>query len=398
MGRLAGGIAHDFNNVLVAVLGFAELARQCATGTPEQREHLQQIVDAARRGAAFTRQILAFSRRNPVRSEAIDLVELVRRLTPMLARVLGDECSLEVAATTALPVVQADSGSLEQVLLNLLVNARDARPRSGVVRIGFTASRAAPGETGHGCVEMAIRDDGIGMAPDVLARACEPYFTTKPPGRGTGLGLAVCDGLVRQLGGRLTVESELGVGTCVRVRLPQAAPGSVVATPPSQRGDAALAARAVSASSPPPSPDASAGPGMPPPVVLVVDGAPRLRRDWAPTRSLVGRSARWSARLRQQRGRRDLDRDGLRIQPSSRTSGDNLRRLIQDQPYQVPSLPSPVSRWMKTSPTRGSASSATWTSSAMSWPCLAVEPAAMRMVASTCSFWPTKWARSLDTD
>ncbi len=209
IGSLAGGIAHDFNNILAAVLANAQLLRETAPG-PEA----QDIEDAARRGATLTRQLLEFSRGEAAAPTLVNIAEVVTAMTPMMGRLLPREIELRADMPSAGAMVLVDRGQLEQVILNLVINARDAMPDGGVIRL------EAWSEQGH--VVLRVGDTGTGMDAATRARIFEPFFTTKPRGRGTGLGLATVYGIVTKAGGEISVDSLPGAGTRMNVRLPKA--------------------------------------------------------------------------------------------------------------------------------------------------------------------------------
>ena len=244
IGRLAGGIAHDFNNLLMVIKSYAELGRREATTTgSEVGERLAEIDRAADRASDLVRQLLAFGRRQVLNPEIVRVNQLVRGLEDMLARLLGDDVEIEVDLDPDAGLTRVDPALLEQVIVNLAVNARDAMPRGGRLQI---CTRAVPGDdTAAGQVELAVRDTGVGIDPAIRDRIFEPYFTTKEMDKGTGLGLATAYGIVEQSGGRIEVDSRPNRGTTFTVRLPQvddrpsAPPGPVV------RSDSQLAGRTV---------------------------------------------------------------------------------------------------------------------------------------------------------
>jgi PAS domain S-box-containing protein len=227
VGQLAGGIAHDFNNLLAVILNYASFVAD-DIGDHPARADVEEIQRAARRAADLTRQLLVFSRRDIVVPATIDLGELVTALERLLARTLGEDIDVRVDVSGDVAAVRADPGEIEQVLMNLAVNARDAMEgRGGVLSIGVrdvvlgacdVADR--PGVAPGRHVEIRVADTGCGMAPEVVARAFEPFFTTKGPGRGTGLGLATVYGTAARWGGAVSIYSEVGQGTVVRVLLP----------------------------------------------------------------------------------------------------------------------------------------------------------------------------------
>jgi two-component system cell cycle sensor histidine kinase/response regulator CckA len=232
VGQLAGGIAHDFNNILGVILNYAQfVAEGIEEGSPV-RQDVEEIRRAGERAAALTRQLLIFSRREVVRPEVLDLNVVVSELDRLLRRVLGEHIELETRFAPGLARVEADPGQLEQVLVNLAVNARDAMPTGGHLLIE-TANVELGGAPGDGpaapYVDVTVSDTGVGMTRAVRARVFEPFFTTKPKNEGTGLGLATVYGIVAEAGGTISIDSEPGIGTSVKVRLPATA----VAPPPS---------------------------------------------------------------------------------------------------------------------------------------------------------------------
>jgi two-component system cell cycle sensor histidine kinase/response regulator CckA len=226
VGRLAGGVAHDFNNLLTAILGYASLAQ--LGGGAAKPEYIEGIVAAAERAAALTRQLLAFSRKHVIAPLPTALDELIRRLETLLVRLIGEDVRLEVRAQPDLGRCLVDANQVEQVILNLAVNARDAMPNGGTLRI-----EARNAELDQGYVDrhpdakagryvlLAVSDTGVGMSREVQSRLFEPFFTTKPRGQGTGLGLSVVYGTVHQHGGTIDVSSEPGLGTTVRIYWPR---------------------------------------------------------------------------------------------------------------------------------------------------------------------------------
>lgn len=226
LGQLAGGVAHDFNNLLTAILGHVELAQEQAERGSMVAVALEQIGRAGQRAAALTRQLLAFSRRQPVRPELLNPNRVVEEMELMLRRLLGETITLELRLS-ATGYVRADAGHLEQVVMNLVVNARDAMPEGGRLTIEtadalIESPGALPNDPPPGAyVVCAVADTGVGMDAATLDRLFEPFFTTKPPGRGTGLGLSTVYGIVKQAGGHVRVASDVGQGTTFRVFLPR---------------------------------------------------------------------------------------------------------------------------------------------------------------------------------
>jgi PAS domain S-box-containing protein len=224
LGQLAGGIAHDFNNLLGVILNYATLLARTAP-TPQAAQDLAEIRAAAERGAGLTKQLLTFARKDVAHPEPLEVNDVVIGVATMLDRTLGEQVALELDLGGAPLVAMADRNQLEQIVLNLAINARDAMPDGGTIRIGLrrdaatTGSDDSPSDRGDS-VLLTISDTGEGMDESVQARALEPFFTTKPLGKGTGLGLATVYGIVSQHGGTLTLDSQVGHGTTVRVRLP----------------------------------------------------------------------------------------------------------------------------------------------------------------------------------
>ena len=214
LGQLAGGVAHDFNNLLGVILNYTALIALSVTD-PSILADLGEVRAAAERGAALTRQLLTFARRDIANPEPVDVTEIIRSVASMLGRTLGEQVVLELDLSSSPMVVLADRHQLEQILVNLALNARDAMPDGGVLTI-----LAQPVEPEGDEVLLQVRDTGTGMTPDVIARAFEPFFTTKARGHGTGLGLATVHGIVHQNNGEVTIKSVIGQGTAVSVVLP----------------------------------------------------------------------------------------------------------------------------------------------------------------------------------
>jgi two-component system, cell cycle sensor histidine kinase and response regulator CckA len=233
IGRLAGGIAHDFNNILTVIQGFALTLLEDDRDAAARRSATQHIVDAAERAAGLTRQLLAFGRRQVMQPQYVDLNELVANLAKMVGRVVGEDVDLQVGLSERPLVIHADSGLIDQVLMNLVINARDAMPAGGVLRLDTSRRAAAAGE--HAVVRVV--DHGVGIAPDALPRIFDPFYTTKAPGKGSGLGLATAFGIVAQHGGRIEVSSRVGSGTTFDVVLP-IAPHTIEAAPRPAAGPA----------------------------------------------------------------------------------------------------------------------------------------------------------------
>ncbi|MBI3205874.1 MAG: PAS domain S-box protein [Myxococcales bacterium] len=228
VGRLAGGIAHDFNNIVSAVLGYSDLALAGLRAEDPLRRDLEQVHKAGERAAALTRQLLAFSRRQVLDLRVLDPNQIAADLERMLGRLIGEDVTLRLELDPKVGYVRADRGQLEQVLMNLVVNARDAMPSGGELVIATAAVEAGaallatyPELASGSWVRLSVRDSGEGMPPEVLARIFEPFFTTKEQGKGTGLGLSTVYGIVRQSGGHVRVESQPGQGSRFDVYLPR---------------------------------------------------------------------------------------------------------------------------------------------------------------------------------
>jgi CheY-like chemotaxis protein len=227
IGRLAGGVAHDFNNLLTAIGGNVELARMERL-EPVRDDYLGEIQRAVKSAVSLTSQLLSFSRRQVIEDKVINLGNLVNETKNMLARLLGEDVDLRVSMADGLGLVRLDPGQLEQVLVNLAINARDAMPNGG--RLSIKGSNvdldenyaaAHPQAAAGKYVQLSLSDTGQGMSAQVKHRIFEPFFTTKPKGRGTGLGLATTFGIVKQAGGSIEVYSEIGMGTTFTIYLPR---------------------------------------------------------------------------------------------------------------------------------------------------------------------------------
>lgn len=228
LGRLAGGIAHDFNNLLTAITGYSDLLVSLLPADERSQGYLDEIRKAGRRAASLTQQLLAFSRRQTVEARVLDLNSVIRDMHNMLRRLIGEDLELVLDLAPALGPVKADPGQMEQVLLNLVVNARDAMPEGGRVTISTADVQLAEADTAHhvevaprSYVTLSVCDTGCGIDPEILAHIFEPFFTTKDKGKGTGLGLAMVYGIARQSAGSVSVSTEKGKGTVFRVYLPR---------------------------------------------------------------------------------------------------------------------------------------------------------------------------------
>ncbi len=242
LGRLASGVAHDFNNLLTVISASAELLLDDLPRGDETRGEAERIVEASRRAARLTRQLLAFGRRQVLRLESIDLGQVVRSTERLLERLIGEDVEVVARSVDPLPCVLADAGQMEQVLVNLAVNARDAMPEGGV--LVFETSTVTfyrplrllhDGEIPAGpYVAVSVTDSGMGMDASILGLIFEPFFTTKERGRGTGLGLATVHGIVRQSGGHIDVHSVVGRGTTFTLYFPVAESRDARAQAPAQ--------------------------------------------------------------------------------------------------------------------------------------------------------------------
>ena len=241
IGRLAGGIAHDFNNLLTAIGGYADLALDTLPADQPIRSDLEEVQKGVARATNLTRQLLAFARKQIIEPRVLNLNDLILEMDKLLRRIIGEDVDLITHPAPNLGWVKADPGQIEQVLVNLAVNARDAMPQGGKLtietanvildpRYAHTHVDATPGPY----VLLAVSDTGIGMSPEVQAHAFEPFFSTKEPGKGSGLGLATCYGIVKQHGGNIWVYSEVGHGTTFKIYLPQVAERASAAPPPGE--------------------------------------------------------------------------------------------------------------------------------------------------------------------
>jgi len=267
LGQLAGGVAHDVNNLLTVINGWCETltsSLSAASPSPSPMDAVAQIAGAAAQAAKLTGQLLAFARKATVAPSVVDLNGVIADVDRMLRRVLGEDVTLEEDFARGSMPVRVDPGQMSQVLVNLAINARDAMPRGGRLRIATcavtlddaaaSARQVRPGRY----IQLAVSDTGCGMPADVRARVFEPFFTTKGPGRGTGLGLATVYGIVRQADGTIGVESEPGRGTTFTVLLPEVAVQAAV--------------QAVEAKAPPACPDSGSE------TILVLEDDPQVRR------------------------------------------------------------------------------------------------------------------------
>jgi CheY-like chemotaxis protein len=235
IGRLAGGIAHDFNNLLTAINGFNSLALARLPESEPIREHLVEVAKAGDRASELTRQLLAFSRKQILAPQNVDLNKVVAEIGNMIRRIIGEDIVLTTRAEEGLPDIRMDRGQLEQIVMNLAVNARDAMPQGGdlqlqTAKVEFAGrmiggdEEMSPGEY----VMLAVSDTGVGMTEETKSRLFEPFFTTKEPGKGTGLGLSMVYGIVKQSEGHIMVFSEPGKGTAFKLYFPLASASHAV--------------------------------------------------------------------------------------------------------------------------------------------------------------------------
>jgi len=228
IGRLASGVAHDFNNILAVIMGYSDLLIQELAAESTLRKHTEEIRHAATRAAALTRQLLVFSRKQTVESSVLDLNQTVAETEKILRRLIDENIDLRIIPGPELGHVRADPGHVGQILMNLVVNARDALPNGGHITVE-TGNLTLPATGGLASVEitpgdyvlLVVSDSGPGMTPEVKAHLFEPFFTTKPKGKGTGLGLATCQTIIKQSGGHISVESTPGMGSIFKVYFPR---------------------------------------------------------------------------------------------------------------------------------------------------------------------------------
>jgi signal transduction histidine kinase len=226
LGRLAGGVAHDFNNIITIIGGYGELALDKCSGDAKLTGYIQEIRKAGERATGLTRQLLAFSRKQVLQPQPLDLNSVLANINKMLRVLVGEDVQLVLSQAAHIPTVMADPGQVEQVVMNLAANARDAMPGGGTLTLttGVARGEEVPVPKGEPVAEsyvvLSMSDTGTGMSPETIKHIFEPFFTTKAPGKGTGLGLATVYGIVRQSGGCVEVLSEMGKGTCFKIYLP----------------------------------------------------------------------------------------------------------------------------------------------------------------------------------
>jgi signal transduction histidine kinase/CheY-like chemotaxis protein len=243
IGQLTGGVAHDFNNLLAVIMGVAELAAIRAADNSQLARMMKQIEEAAQRGALLVQRMLAFARKQPLQPRSIDLNDAIRRTAAMLDRTLGEDINLKTGLADELWPAFADPAQLQDALVNLCVNARDAMPKGGRLVIETANLHVEEADGTEGAEQPAgdyvivmVTDTGTGMTPETLEHVFEPFFTTKEVGRGTGLGLSMVYGFVKQSGGHVKIESEIGRGTTVKLYLPRYALGRSKVSPTMHEG------------------------------------------------------------------------------------------------------------------------------------------------------------------
>jgi len=229
IGQLSGGIAHDFNNLLAIIKGNLQLlTRQLAKGSTDVMRYVDSASEGVNRAAVMTQRVLAFARRQPLSPKPVDLSELVKNMTDLLRQSAGTRVQIDMQLRSDWRTL-CDAHQMENVLINLAINARDAMPNGG--KLSFETVNRPRGSVAslpnEDYVELIVRDTGTGMSEEVRQKAVDPFFTTKPQGQGTGLGLSMTFGYVRQSGGDLNIESELGKGTTVRLFMPRYQPASL---------------------------------------------------------------------------------------------------------------------------------------------------------------------------
>jgi PAS domain S-box-containing protein len=250
IGQLTGGVAHDFNNILTVITGMTEMLGQAVAGTPQLRSLVKAIEEAAEHGAQLTQRMLAFARKQPLQARVIDLNNIVNGMSRILQRVIGEDVTLVTTLADGLWEALADPSQVEDAILNLAINSRDAMPSGGRIvlqtaNVHLDQSYAAqnieviPGDY----AALIVTDNGTGMPPDVMDSAFEPFFTTKDVGHGTGLGLSTIYGFVKQSRGHVKIHSEVGFGTTIKLYLPRAAPAELPTETPAPKRDQNLAGR-----------------------------------------------------------------------------------------------------------------------------------------------------------
>jgi PAS domain S-box-containing protein len=242
LGQLTGGIAHDFNNILTAVANSLELVRGSPSIDARQKTRLDRALQAARNGAALVQQLLVFARKQPVQAEPCDVRATLRATMTMIERMAGENIEVIADLGPELRRANIDPAQLQSVILNLAVNARDAMPSGGTLRITGANVRPVGARPAPACIYIAVTDSGLGMTPEVQARAFEPFFTTKEIGKGTGLGLSMVYSAIRQVGGAVEIDSAPGRGTTVRLLLPAADSPATQPVAPPRRESASAAA------------------------------------------------------------------------------------------------------------------------------------------------------------
>jgi nitrogen-specific signal transduction histidine kinase/CheY-like chemotaxis protein len=252
VGQLAGGIAHDFNNLLTAILGYSEFVSDQVQDNPSLSEDVNEIKKAGERASRLTRQLLAFSRKQVLVPQIVDLNQITSEVAKIVGRVIGESIQLEIIAAPSLGHAKVDPGQIDQLLMNLAVNARDAMPKGGRLTIATANAEIDaefagrhPGASPGAYVALRVTDTGSGIPPEVLPHIFEPFFTTKPLGKGTGLGLSTVFGIVKQSGGHITIDSRPGAGTTVTSYFPRVNPPAAPKESPARSDRAGEAAETI---------------------------------------------------------------------------------------------------------------------------------------------------------
>jgi len=313
LGQLTGGVAHDFNNLLMVISGSLNALKRVSGGDPKAVRAIQAIETASHRGAALTRQLLTFARRQSVNPQTVHLRESILAVREVLDTGLGSAIQLDVAVDDEVWPISVDTTELETALVNLAINARDAMPRGGKVSIGAKNVFIDDGIRKGDYVAITVSDSGVGIPADIVAKVFDPFFTTKPVGKGTGLGLSQVHGFAHQAGGTVTVESELGKGTCFMVSLPRAS-----ALPAHEQPDTV-----------------ASGSGT----VLLVEDNPDVAEASTGLLEQLGYSVRWASDA--EAALREIERDGIDLVLSDivmpgTMDGLGLARALQSK---YPTLP-----------------------------------------------------------
>jgi nitrogen-specific signal transduction histidine kinase/CheY-like chemotaxis protein len=315
LGQLTGGVAHDFNNLLMVISGSLNMLKKFSGDDPKAARAVQAIETASHRGAALTRQLLTFARRQSVNPQTVDLRDSIFSVREVLNTGLGSAIELDVAVDDEIWPITVDMAELETALVNLVINARDAMPRGGMVGVRAKNLFIDDGDRKGDYVAITVSDTGVGIPPDILAKVFDPFFTTKPVGKGTGLGLSQVHGFAHQAGGTVTVESELGKGTSFTICLPRG-----IALPEQKRLNAV-----------------SVGSGT----VLLVEDNPEVATASTGLLEQLGYSVRWASDA--EAALMEIERDGIDLVISDivmpgNMDGLGLARLLQSKHPDMPIL------------------------------------------------------------